>query len=266
MTQERIVKKHFARMGSDGSYAKFYTDKSTQLTHDFIARKVRVEELLDRHIQEGQSVLDIGCGTGPMVEFLCDRGLVYHGIDVAQSMLDHIRNEYRDKPYQERIHLKVSTCDKVPYPDRQFDILLAMGLLEYLDDMNSVFDEFARLLKPDGIAVLTIPNRQSLNRLMKRNSQWLTRAYRWFKRVGGTHTLESDQIIHYELAPRELDCSMETRGFALVGSAFYDFKLIIYPFSRLFPGIAHAINRRFENRASGFLANAYIGCYRKGSG
>jgi len=266
MTQERIVKEHFSRMGSDGSYAKFYTDQNTQLTHDFIARRARVEELLERHMREGQRVLDVGCGTGPMVEFLCERGLIYHGIDVAQSMLDSIRDEFRDKPYRQRIHLEVGTCNGVPYPGGQFDILLGMGLLEYLDDMNPTFDEFARLLKPGGVAILTIPNRQSLNRFIMRNSQGLTTAYHWFKRTFGAHIPESGHIIHHELPPRRLDDSMMARGFVPVGRAFYDFKLVVYPFSRLFPAIAHSINRRIENHAPGFLANAYIGCYRKGSG
>ncbi|HZN38490.1 MAG TPA: class I SAM-dependent methyltransferase [Planctomycetota bacterium] len=266
MTQERIVKEHFSRMGSDGSYAQFYTDQNTQLTHDFIARRARVEELLERHIREGQSVLDIGCGTGPMVEFLCNRGLIYHGVDVAQSMLDSISKEFGGKPYSKRIHLEVGTCDSVPYPDSQFEILLGMGLLEYLDDMNPTFDEFARLLKPGGIAILTIPNRQSLNRFIMRNSQALTTTYQWFKRIFGAKTPESNRIIHHELPPRKLDDSMAARGFVQVGCAFYDFKLVVYPFSRLFPAIAHAINCRIENRAPGFLANAYVGCYRKGPG
>ena len=264
MTQERIVKEHFARMGSDGSYARFYTDRDTRLTHDFIARRARVEELLERHMREGQSVVDIGCGTGPMVEFLCERGLVYHGVDVAEPMLDSVREAFRDKPYAGRIHLKVGTSESVPYPDAQFDIVLGMGLLEYLDDMNPTFDEVARVLKPGGIAILTIPNRQSLNRFMMRNSQALTTAYHWLKRKSGAGQPEAAPIVHHELRPRALDQSMMARGLVRAGRAFYDFKLVVYPISRLFPGMAHSINRRIENRAPGFLANAYVGCYKKG--
>jgi len=263
MTQERIVKEHFARMGTDGSYARFYTDKNTQLTHDFIARRDRVEDLLQSHMREGQSVVDVGCGTGPMVEYLCERGLVYHGVDVAEPMLDSIRAAFRGKPYEGRIHLEVGTSERVPYPDAKFDILLGMGLLEYLDNMNPTFDEIARLLKPGGVAILTIPNRQSLNRFVMRNTQPLTTVYQWFQRKSGAGVSGPASIVHHELRPRELDKAMMARGLVPAGRAFYDFKLVVYPFSRLFPALAHSINRRIENRAPGFFANAYVGCYKK---
>src|SRR5207248_7985080 len=121
----------------------------------------------------------------------------------------------------------VGTSERVPYPDGQFDLLLGMGLLEYLDDMNPTFDEFARLLKPGGIAILTIPNRQSLNRFVTRHANGLTTAYHWFKRSLGAQVSESSQIVHHELPPRGLDASMAARGFVPAGRAFYDFKLIV---------------------------------------
>jgi ubiquinone/menaquinone biosynthesis C-methylase UbiE len=259
MSQAGLVKAHFSRMGSDGSYEQLYAAG----THSFIVRRERVKELLEPYLRPGQMVADIGCGTGPLIEFLCERGLVYYGIDVAEPMLESIRNAFHDKPYRERIHLKLGTSDNVPYSDAQFDILLEMGLLEYLDDMSPTFDELARLLRPGGLAILTIPNRRSLDRLILRNSEGLTTLYHWFK-FGGRIPRSID-IIHHELPPGHLNNFMLCRDFLLTDWAFYNFKLIVHPLSRLFPSIADSINHRIENRGPGFLATGYIGCYRKAS-
>jgi len=110
MSQDDLVKEHFHKMGQDGSYAAFYGDRSHK-THDFFARKARVEEFLVSHMRPGQSVLDVGCGTGPMVDFFCSRGLHYCGLDVAQGMLDSISRQFSNAPYKERIELQIGSSE-----------------------------------------------------------------------------------------------------------------------------------------------------------
>ena len=262
MSQDDLVKEHFHKMGQDGSYAAFYGDRSHK-THDFFARKARVEEFLVSHMRPGQSVLDVGCGTGPMVDFFCSRGLHYCGLDVAQGMLDSISRQFSNAPYKERIELQIGSSESIPYPDNSFDLIVGMGLLEYLDDMAPTFSEIARVVKPEGLAVLTIPNLISLNRFLMRNAGFITAIYRSWKKLMGAERQPTPGIVHKELAPSALDGSMKHIGFDCVGRAFYDYKLVCYPVSRLFPKFAHVINRRIENRAPYFLANSYIGFYKK---
>src|SRR5438552_7874603 len=161
MPQDELVKEHFERMGQDGSYAAFYGDRSHE-THDFFARKDRVEEFLVNHTRPGQSVLDVGCGTGPMVDFLCSRGMQYCGLDVAQGMLDSIARQFRNTPYWEKIKLQIGSSENIPYAGNSFDIFVGMGLWAYLADLSPTFNEIARVVKPGGLVVLTIPNLISL--------------------------------------------------------------------------------------------------------
>lgn len=263
MTQERTVLEHFDRMGRDGSYARFYETSESLLTHDFLARRARIQEFLVEHVLDGQSVLDLGCGTGPMVEFFAKRRVVYHGVDVAQGMLDSIEGQFRDKSCWDSIHLKVGSCNDIPYGNKAFDLVLAVGLLDYLDDMQPAIAEFARVTKPGGIAVVTIPNRDCLNRIIMRNTDFITRLAKTLRKLAGRPIPSEQGIVRRELAPGQLDSLMEKAGFAPAGLAFYDYKLICYPLSRLFPNMAYGVNRRIENRAPGFFANGYIGYYRK---
>lgn len=262
MLQDDLVRDHFQKMGQDGSYAAFYGGRGRD-THDFFTRKDRVEELLISYIHPGQRVLDVGCGTGPMVDFLCSRGLRYCGLDVAQSMLDSIAQRFRNTSYREMIELQVGSAEKIPYPDSSFDLYVGMGLLEYLPDMQPTFNEITRVLKAEGLAILTIPNLISLNRFVMRNTGFITAFHHLVKRLMGAEPAAQQHLVHKELAPSALDESMARMGFESVSRAFYDYKLICYPFSRLFPDFAYAINRRVENKAPYFLANGYIGLYKK---
>lgn len=263
MTQDRTVKDHFHKMGEDGSYASFYGEEDSPLTHDFLNRRARICEFLAGHLRAGQKVLDIGCGTGPMVDFFASHGLAYHGLDAAQGMLDSIKKSVQEKPYKDSIHLKKGTSSNIPHDDATFDYVVAMGLLEYIDDMQSTFGEIARVLNTGGIAVLTIPNRRSLNRLMMRNTSFLTNTYQAVRRMFGRPIPPSQNIVHHELAPAALDDSLHAVGFECIGRAFYDYKLVCYPFTRIFPNLAFKINRRVENRGPSFLANGYIGFYKR---
>ena len=262
MSQDRVVQQHFQRMGQDGSYAAFYSEPS-ELTHDFFARRDRVQEFLSPRLRFGQTVLDVGCGTGPMAEFFASRGLHYHGLDTAQSMLDSLWQQHRDAPYAQRIRLDVGSCERLPYADESFDFLVAMGLLEYLDDMQPTLREIARVVRPGCLAVLTIPNYVSLNRFMMRNGSFVTSVYHFGRRLAGAADEKGSEFVHHELAPRTLDDLMRGVGFEAVGRAFYDYKFVCYPLSRLFPRFAYSINRRLENKAPSFLANGYIGFYQK---
>ena len=83
---------------------------------------------------------------------------------------------------------------------------------------------------------------------------------------GGTRSTseaEPEGVVHHELSPGEMDRLMMDAGFEREGRAFYDFKVVFYPLTRIFPGFAYQVNRRIENRLPGFFANGYVGCYRR---
>ena len=53
-------------------------------------------------------------------------------------------------------------ADSVPYPDGYFDGILLLDVLEHVPDERSVLQEAARLLRPGGKLILSVPNRGAL--------------------------------------------------------------------------------------------------------
>jgi len=88
-------------------------------------------------------LLDVGCGNKPYASILqCGEHV---GVDVASS--PHHR-ERMDKIYDGR---------SLPFSDSEFDSLLCSEVLEHCQDPQLVVREMARVLKPGGHALLTVP-------------------------------------------------------------------------------------------------------------
>jgi SAM-dependent methyltransferase len=263
MSQSDEVREHFDRMGADGSYVRFYAPEHNAITHDFLARLARVKELLDDHVQSGRRVLDLGCGTGPIVEYVCSRGALYSGVDVAPRMLEAIATRVARSAYAASVALQIGSSEEIPHSPNSFDVVVAMGLVEYLDDPVRTLQEISRVTKPGGVALVTVPNLHSLHRFLQRHATVVTRLHHRWLRLRGATVVPTQPIVHHEFAPRILDRLFARHGLDRVGRAFYDHKLVFYPFTRLLPGFAFRVNSRIENRVPFFLANGYIGLYRK---
>ncbi len=98
----------------------------------------------------GANVLDVGCGTGQVVQRLIQAGFEAHGVDVSQPNIDRAR----------RItdHCLVYDGKRLPYPDAHFASAGALNVLEHVDEPEAFIRELARVVSPGGKVVLSSPN------------------------------------------------------------------------------------------------------------
>ncbi|HET9014368.1 MAG TPA: class I SAM-dependent methyltransferase [Thermomicrobiaceae bacterium] len=99
----------------------------------------------------GEPVLDLGCGTGALVEVLsAQRGLVV-GVDRSEAMLTAARR-HRDGA---RIRLVRADARQLPFPSGTFAVVLSTFPSDYILDPLAG-EEVLRVLSPDGALVVLI--------------------------------------------------------------------------------------------------------------
>lgn len=101
-------------------------------------------------------VLDLGCGTGNLVCHLAASGYHAVGAEASAAMLEVARRS-SDAPNVEWTLLDAD-WQILPYGAGSYDAVVASSLLEYVGHPASIIAECARVLRPDGLFLCTVPD------------------------------------------------------------------------------------------------------------
>lgn len=108
-----------------------------------------VTELLADVPADGRSLLDVSCRKGDVLAAVAGRGFELRGTNFAD------RAELAPAvPIDDGVDL----LKGLPYPDRSFDVVLLIEVIEHVENHRAAIAEVARVLKPGGTLVLTTPN------------------------------------------------------------------------------------------------------------
>ena len=123
--------------------------------------------LWDRYAQlfsAGQSVLDVGCGTGIDGLFLAERGIHVLGIDSSAAMIAEARSKLAGTQLEGLLELRaMDVCDIDSLPRGAFDGLIsAFASLSTAVDLSGFAASAARILRPRGHVLVHLLNRTSL--------------------------------------------------------------------------------------------------------
>lgn len=104
----------------------------------------------------GGELLDLGCGSGDLARHLAAAGYRVTGCDIAPRMLEQAAEADRDRAV--RWLLLDPGWRALPFPAGSLDAVVAASVLEYVPDPAMVLGECARVLRPGGILVCTVPD------------------------------------------------------------------------------------------------------------
>ncbi|MBN1635368.1 MAG: methyltransferase domain-containing protein [Deltaproteobacteria bacterium] len=123
------------------------------------ARSIK-EEIVKKYVRPGMSMLDIGCGTGALLEMATRVGAHASGIDIAGNMLAAARKRMEEHSLGDTVILHHTPAGVVEmdglFQDKSFDLVTSILVISelYEDELRWMLREIRRILKPDGMLVL----------------------------------------------------------------------------------------------------------------
>ena len=244
-THKDLLRTHF------DSYARTWHER---LTNHIYAMRYRAVERMVAHQVFG-SVLDVGCGTGDFAQLFDPARTRYMGIDISEGMIAECRRLF---PAHE---FKVGDGDSIDAVDDSVDLVLSIGVLEYLPDPVSHLKELARVTKPGGSIVLTVPNGSNRSRQADRPlralldsapGKWLRSVMRRQSQTRPTErtVVKDAKIRHRHMTVDELTHIGMATGLTLVDHSHVS----LYVVSELIPGAAalnDVVSRALSDRRYG---------------
>jgi SAM-dependent methyltransferase len=109
------------------------------------ARPVWEPLLRAARVDAGTRVLDVGCGTGELLEHLQERGARPSGVDPASRMVELAQTRAAGAD------VRLGDFERLPFDDGSFDALLAVNAFQFAADQDAALAEAARVLAPDGV-------------------------------------------------------------------------------------------------------------------
>jgi len=148
----------------------------------FKARQAALVECLQGQDLAGSNWLDAGCGTGTLSRLLAERGCKVLGVDAAMEMVEAAGQLLQRGESVQLKFQRVQTIAQLPVASHSCDGVLCSSVLEYVPDVDACLREFARVLRPGGLLLVSVPNRHSIFRLTQigchRLGKWLGQS--WF--------------------------------------------------------------------------------------
>ncbi|MBC7248280.1 MAG: class I SAM-dependent methyltransferase [Actinobacteria bacterium] len=121
----------------------------------FVGRRKVLGALLDRlDLPDETRILDVGCGTGGNFPFLARYGVV-EGCDYSEEAVRFCR-------LRGAAPVREASIYELPYEDGSFDLVTCLDVIEHLRLDLPAFRELARVLRPGGHLLVTLPARPGL--------------------------------------------------------------------------------------------------------
>jgi SAM-dependent methyltransferase len=143
----------------DQSFYPVVTHFTYALQPSATARLNFIRGVVQSIASERACMADLGCGSGVILsEALLLKPLwTGHGLDISESSIKYARRLAAHKQVAARADFRTGNIASLPYMDESLDLIVASEIIEHMPEPEKVVGEIARVLRPGGKLVLTMP-------------------------------------------------------------------------------------------------------------
>ena len=111
----------------------------------------------------GGRAAEIGCGAGMATVALAKRGWRVEAVDIAPSMVAQTQRQVESEGVADLVEVRQGDINHLDLPLGSFDLVLAVGVLEWMPRLDEPLAGLAAILKPGGRLIVNIDNSQALH-------------------------------------------------------------------------------------------------------
>ncbi|HEX9798387.1 MAG TPA: class I SAM-dependent methyltransferase [Anaerolineales bacterium] len=115
---------------------------------------------------QSKRVLEVGCGVGIDLARFARGGADVTGVDLAERSIELAKRNFESQGLDAK--LLVMDGEHLEFPEHEYDLVYAHGVLQYTPDPGRMLDEIHRVLKPAGQAILMMYNQRGWLPLLSR--------------------------------------------------------------------------------------------------
>jgi SAM-dependent methyltransferase len=122
------------------------------------ARQGLFARLLDEQVPPGARIIECGCGTGQLSNFLSIANRTVFGTDMCLNSLK-LGQEFKEKQGLARVHFLQMNLFRPVFKPESFDLVISNGVLHHTSDPFLAFQTIARLVRPGGYLLVGLYHR-----------------------------------------------------------------------------------------------------------
>jgi SAM-dependent methyltransferase len=151
LKERRVHMKESVRTTFDELASIYEQSVDTDSLYNSEYERPAMLDLLPSNLQ-GKAVLDAGCAAGWYTQQLIDRGANVVAGDISMEMINAAKRRVGEKADVVCLDLEAV----LPFKDQSFDFIVSSLTLHYIKDWQQPFNEFHRILKPEGCILFSV--------------------------------------------------------------------------------------------------------------
>jgi glycosyltransferase involved in cell wall biosynthesis/ubiquinone/menaquinone biosynthesis C-methylase UbiE len=220
-TISKKVQQHFDYYSD--TWADFYHQKNLTISHIDLQQRLACCCKILKNIPPSSNVknlLDMGCGSGSSFDEIKNTGnWNIHGIDISPEMVKKAQNVLPD------IKVLEANATNIPFQNNTFDTVITLGVLEYIKNYTVALSETARILKNDGVLIISIPNKFSVFRILRRIENFIVKPLKIILQLNTTN-IKTVPIYHQQWSIKAITKSLKENSYKIKTVEYSSFGLL----------------------------------------
>lgn len=180
MNKSRQTKNFYNKLTKDNNIRTFFPYKSRFLQEKILEKKnikIFFDDNIKKYINQNDQVLDFGCGSGAFTYKISKltKGNVI-GVDLSEEFIKSCKKFFKNKK-NSNLNFITNNSQKLNFKNESFDIILMVDVIHHLENIQKIFKELNRVLKPRGRIIIYEPNKLNplifLMHLIEKNERGL---------------------------------------------------------------------------------------------